>query len=214
MGIITIMLMIYFIKNRKNKRISEYAVLTLPVIIYYLIISKTAPYLEQRYILPTLPLITIGVVLLVSYYINKISKKQVKLAINIIAVIMICTLQVYGITTKEPDYLYKGYNEYINLAKEYQNFQFVYVGINGYNHIKNMPEFAIYKESLILNETQLELLKEREVEDTFVVGIKLYLNVDEVLKKVLEYTGSNNYELVLEGREIGFEPNYYLVSKK
>ena len=208
------MLMIYFIKNRKNKRISEYAVLTLPVIIYYLIISKTAPYLEQRYILPTLPLITIGVVLLVSYYINKISKKQVKLAINIIAVIMVCVIQVYGITTKEPDYLYKGYNEYINLAKEYQNFQFVYVGINGYNHIKNMPEFAIYKESLILNETQLELLKEREVEDTFVVGIKLYLNVDEVLKKVLEYTGSNNYELVLEGREIGFEANYYLVSKK
>ena len=214
MGIITIMLMIYFIKNRKNKRISEYAVLTLPVIIYYLIISKTAPYLEQRYILSTLPLITIGVVLLVSYYINKISKKQVKLAINIIAVIMVCIIQVYGITTKEPDYLYKGYNEYINLAKEYQNFQFVYVGINGYNHIKNMPEFAIYKESLILNETQLELLKEREVEDTFVVGIKLYLNVDEVLKKVLEYTGSNNYELVLEGREIGFEANYYLVSKK
>lgn len=214
MGIITIMLMIYFIKNRKNKRISEYAVLTLPVIIYYLIISKTAPYLEQRYILPTLPLITIGVVLLVSYYISKISKKQVKLAINIIAVIMVCVIQVYGITTKEPDYLYKGYNEYINLAKEYQNFQFVYVGINGYNHIKNMPEFAIYKESLILNETQLELLKEREVEDTFVVGIKLYLNVDEVLKKVLEYTGSNNYELVLEGREIGFEANYYLVSKK
>ena len=208
------MLMIYFIKNRKNKRISEYAVLTLPVIIYYLIISKTAPYLEQRYILPTLPLITIGVVLLVSYYISKISKKQVKLAINIIAVIMVCIIQVYGITTKEPDYLYKGYNEYINLAKEYQNFQFVYVGINGYNHIKNMPEFAIYKESLILNETQLELLKEREVEDTFVVGIKLYLNVDEVLKKVLEYTGSNNYELVLEGRAIGFEDNYYLVSKK
>lgn len=208
------MLMIYFIKNRKNKRISEYAVLTLPVIIYYLIISKTAPYLEQRYILPTLPLITIGVVLLVSYYISKISKKQVKLAINIIAVIMVCVIQVYGITTKEPDYLYKGYNEYINLAKEYQNFQFVYVGINGYNHIKNMPEFAIYKESLILNETQLELLKEREVEDTFVAGIKLYLNVDEVLKKVLEYTGSNNYELVLEGREIGFEANYYLVSKK
>ena len=208
MGIITIMLMIYFIKNRKNKRISEYAVLTLPVIIYYLIISKTAPYLEQRYILPTLPLITIGVVLLVSYYISKISKKQVKLAINIIAVIMVCIIQVYGITTKEPDYLYKGYNEYINLAKEYQNFQFVYVGINGYNHIKNMPEFAIYKESLILNETQLELLKEREVEDTFVVGIKLYLNVDEVLKKVLEYTGSNNYELVLEDRAIGFEANY------
>ena len=72
-------MIIYFIQNRKNKRIAEYAILTLPVIIYYFIISKTAPYLEQRYILPTLPIITIGVVLLVSYYINKISQKKRKL---------------------------------------------------------------------------------------------------------------------------------------
>ena len=194
-----ILIIIYFVQKRKSKRISEYAILTLPVIIYYLIISKTAPYLEQRYILPTLPLITIGVVLLVSYYIS-----------NIITII---GLQSYGLITKEPDYLYKGYNEYIELAQKYENYQFVYVGINGYNHIKNMPEFAIYKESLILNETQLELLKEREVEDTFIVGIKLYLDVDEMLKEVLEYTGSSNYELVLEGRARGFEANYYLVSR-
>lgn len=150
---------------------------------------------------------------MVSYYIGKISKKQVKLAINIISVIMVCGLQFYGIIAKEPDYLYKGYNEYTNLAKKYQDYQFVYVGINSYNHIKNMPEFAIYKESLILNENQLELLKERNVEDNFILGIKLYLDVDDVLKKVLEYTESNNYELVLEGRARGFEANYYLVSK-
>lgn len=213
LGIIAIALIFYFIQKRKSKRISEYSILTLPVIIYYFIISKTAPYLEQRYILPTLPLIIIGVVLLVSYYISQISKKQIKLTINIIAIISVIGLQAYGLITKEPDYLYKGYNEYIELAKEYEDYQFVYVGINGYNHIKNMPEFAIYKESLILNEMQLELLKERNVEDTFIVGIKLYLNVNEVLKEVLEYTGSSNYELVLEGRARGFEANYYLVSR-
>ena len=213
LGIIEIALIFYFIQKRKSKRISEYSILTLPVIIYYFIISKTAPYLEQRYILPTLPLIIIGVVLLVSYYISQISKKQIKLTINIIAIISVIGLQAYGLITKEPDYLYKGYNEYIELAKEYEDYQFVYVGINGYNHIKNMPEFAIYKESLILNEMQLELLKERNVEDTFIVGIKLYLNVNEVLKEVLEYTGSSNYELVLEGRARGFEANYYLVSR-
>ena len=213
LGVIAILLITYFIKLGKNKRTAEYAILAFPVIIYYLIISKTAPYLEQRYILPTLPLIVIGVVLLGSYYIGKISKKKIRLAVNVIAIFAIIILQTYGLITKEPDYLYKGYKKYIELAKEYQDYQFVYVGINGYNHIKNMPEFAIYKESLILNETQLELLKERDIEDTFIVGIKLYLNVDEVLKEVLEYTGANNYELVLEGRARGFEANYYLVSK-
>ena len=210
LGIITIFTIIYFIQKRKDKRISEYAILSLPVIIYYLIISKIAPYLEQRYILPTLPLIVIGVVLLISYFINKICKKKIKTVSNIVVILVVVSLQLYGLITKEPDYLYKGYREYINLAKEYQDCQYIYVGINNYNHIKNMPEFAIYKESLILNETQLELLKQRDIEDKFIVSIKLYLNVNEVLNEILEYTGAKEYELLLEGRARGFEANYYL----
>ena len=77
--LVIVLVIAYFIQNRKNKHIAEYAILTLPVIIYYFIISKTAPYLEQRYILPTIPIIAIGIVLLVSYYINKISKKKYKI---------------------------------------------------------------------------------------------------------------------------------------
>lgn len=204
-------MIIYFIQNRKNKRIAEYAILTLPVIIYYFIISKTAPYLEQRYILPTLPIITIGVVFLVSYYINKISQKKIKYVLNIISVFLILCLQVYGIITKEPDYLYKGYQEYIELAEKYKDYQFVYIGLNGYNHIKNMPEFMIYKESLILNDEQLEILKERKVEDTFVLSIKAYYDIDKVLNKVLEYTNSDSYELLFEGKAVGYEANYYLI---
>ena len=206
LGIIAILAIIYFIQKRRDKRLSEYAILSLPVIIYYLIISKTAPYLEQRYILPTLPLIVIGVVLLISYFINKISKKKIKNVFNITAIVIVVSLQLYGLITKEPDYLYKGYNEY-------QDYQYIYIGINGYNHIKNMPEFAIYKESLILNETQIELLKERNIENKFIAGIKLYLNVDEILNEILEYTGAKEYELLLEGRARGFEANYYLITK-
>ena len=212
-SITIILLIVFFIQKRKDKRISEYAILTIPVIIYYLIISKTAPYLEQRYILPTLPLIVIGILLLISYFIEKVNKKKIKKAINIIVILVVVSLQLYGLITKEPDYLYKGYNEYINLAKEYNNYQFIYVGINNYNHIKNMPEFATYKESLILNETQLELLKERNIEDKFIVGIKLYLNVNEILNEILEYTGAKEYELLLGGRARGFEANYYLITK-
>ena len=126
---------------------------------------------------------------------------------------MVIFLQLYGLITKEPDYLYKGYNEYINLAKKYQDYQFVYVGINNYNHIKNMPEFATYKESLILNENQLGLLKERNVEDKFILCVKCYLNINEILDEVLQNTDTKKYELLLEGRTRGFEANYYLMAK-
>ena len=127
--------------------------------------------------------------------------------------LIVISLQAYGLITKSPDYLYIGYKEYINLANKYQDYQYVYVGINGYNHIKNMPEFAIYKESLILNENQLYLLKERDLENEFVIGIKLYLNVDEILQEVLEFSNAEKYELLFEGRTVGFEANYYLITK-
>ena len=42
----------YIIKNRKDKRIVECLIILLPLITYYLIISKNAPYLDQRYIFP------------------------------------------------------------------------------------------------------------------------------------------------------------------
>ena len=150
---------------------------------------------------------------MISYYIDKISKKKIKNILNIASILMVVSLQLYGIITKEPDYLYKGYNEYINLAKEYQNYQFIYVGINNYNHIQNLPEFTIYKESLILNETQLYLLQERNVENSFVVGIKSYLDVSNVLNEILKYTGAKKYELILEGKTKSFEANYYLITR-
>ena len=113
--------------------------------------------------------------------------------------------------TKEPAYLYKEYQEYIELAEKYKDYQFVYIGINGYNHIKNMPEFMTYKESLILSEEQIEILKKREFEDTFILSIKAYYDFDKVLNQVLEYTNSDNYELLFEGRALGYEANYYLI---
>lgn len=203
---------IYFIiTNRKNKRLTEYLIFTLPLILYYIIISKNAPYLEQRYILPVLPVIVIALVMLVYYYIRKI--KVNKKVGSIICIILILGVQGYGLIAKEPDYLYKGYNEYTELAYKYKDYQFIYVGINQYNHIKNMPEFCIYKESLILNQEQLELLKKREVEDKFVLCIKNYLSIEDVLNKVMENTNSTKYELIMQGKAVGYEANYYLLSK-
>ena len=160
--------------------------------------------------------------ILTCIYIYKIFKLYKKEKAGIIAVILY-GLSIGAISTVMLQrmymmmtffvHLYKGYNEYINLAKEYQNYQFIYVGINNYNHIKNLPEFTIYKESLILNETQLYLLQERNVENSFVVGIKSYLDVSNVLNEILKYTGAEEYELILEGKTKSFEANYYLITR-
>ena len=206
-----IALVILIIKNRKGKRLIECVVLSLPIVIYYLIISKSAPYLEQRYIMPVLPLIALGIILLGEYYISKIKYKKVMYVTTFFSIL---ALQIYGITTTNPSYLYEGYNEYINLANKYKDYQFVYVGSNQYNHIRNMPEFCIYKESLILSEKQIDLLQKREVEEKFIVCIKNYVDINNTLNEILKITNSNEYELLLEGKVQGFEANYYIISKK
>lgn len=69
-----------------------------------------------------------------------------------------------------------------------------------------MPEFMIYNESIILNVNSNELKylknnKELENEKEFIVSIKKYLNVEEVLKQILEITEKNKYTLLLDGND-------------
>ena len=65
-----------------------------------------------------------------------------------------------------------------------------------------MPEFMIYDKSLILQDTQLEYLKDNEeLENTneFILCIKSYIGErEEKMNQVLEYTGYTNYEQLYE----------------
>ncbi len=201
----------YIIKNRKDKRIVECLIILLPLITYYLIISKNAPYLDQRYIFPVLPIIALGIVMLVDYYIRdiKISNKVT----YIIEILVIISISLYGMKVNNPEYLYTGYKECVKLADDYKEYQFIYVGSNQYNHLKNLPEFYRYKESLILNDKQIEVLENRNIEDEFIICIKNYLDIEKVLNQVMEKTGTTKYELLLECKAKEYEANYYLIKK-
>ena len=70
-----------------------------------------------------------------------------------------------------------------------------------FSHIQDVPEFKIYKESLIIAPDKLDDLqdlREFEGEDEFILGIKNWIEQpeDKILKEVLEYTGFENYELL------------------
>ena len=79
-----------------------------------------------------------------------------------ILVVIISIVSIYGLSTKEPEHLYKGYSNYLKIAEENSEDPFVYIGSGVFNHIQSMPEFMIYDKSLILQDTQLEYLKDNE----------------------------------------------------
>lgn len=96
--------------------------------------------------------------------------------------------------------------ENIKIASENNNSRFIYIHDNGYNHIQNMQEFMIYKESLIIDvsKDELKYLKNNSKlleENDFVLSIKKYMNIDEIIQKVIELTQFTKFNTLLNSDE-------------
>ena len=215
-GIIRAIIKKFISKN--NKKISKfyyYALIIIPAFIYFIIVSEIAPKMEAkyaiRYIMPILPEVAIIFVLAVYRIIN--NKKTAYILTSLVVLI----ISINGLVTNKPSYLYKGYNNYLELANKYKDLDFVYLVDNGFTHISSLPEFAIYNKSLIINVNydKLDILKtdqELKNQDKFILSIKKWMDEEEYLKQVLENTGFKNYEILLD-QEDDTESIIYLVSK-
>lgn len=202
LGIIFFMfsLIIAIIKFRKQEDITNFALL-IPTIGFIIISSKISPYLEIRYIMGILPIISI--IFWIS--IDDLFKNHKKQILSIVFTLIMIFL-IVGLKYEEPLYLYSKYEENIDIAKKNYTKKFVYIEDNAYNHIQSMPEFMIYDKSLILNvnNDELKYLKnntELTNENSFIVSIKKYMNVEKILKEVEFFTNYNNYNLLLDGEE-------------
>lgn len=198
MGIVSV-IVIYKLYKRQNKHISEILILTLPTIVFILIIAKIAPNLGYkdilRYIMCILPIITIVFLLMIDEIVK--NKKFSEIILTTLAII----ISINGIITSKPMFLYTGYNNYLQIAKENKEKCFVFIGNTTFNQIQNMPEFEIYNQSLILNETQINVLENDEKisnSNEFILSIKKYLGNEQILKEILEKTNFTNYEILLD----------------
>lgn len=190
----------YIYKFIKSKEKGYLLLLIIPTLLSIIVIAKISPYKELRYLYGILPVLSILIILgLYSFISTVIKNKKVEMAILIA---LIAVVSVYGLTTKQPEHLYIGYSNYLKIAEENKEDPFVYIGTGVFNHIQSMPEFMIYKESLILQDTQLEYLQnneELENSNEFILSIKKYIgNREVILKQVLDYTGYKEYNMLYD----------------
>lgn len=165
-----------------------------------------------RYVTAILPVISLGIILLID---TIIKNKKISIVMTVVVSIIISSI---GLIYNEPKYLYKGYNEYLKIAEKYKDFDFVYMCDNGFTHINSLPEFMIYNKSMIINinHDNLDFLitePELQKQEQFVLSIKKWMNVDEVLKNVLEKTGFTEYEVLLDDKG-DFNSKIYLIKRK
>lgn len=217
--IILIIVLIYKIIKKQLPKIQRQdklnlTVIILPIIIFIVIVSKIAPFLGEnytsRYIMLLFPIITIASFYIISFIFNN------KKTLFIITLVVSLCLSINGLINSTPVYLYKDYDKVMELAQENADKYFVYVFDNYFTHLNSMPEFATYKESLILNKNihDFKLLDNEKLnnENEFILCIKNWLNKEEILNLVLENSGYNDYEVLLELNS-DVESTYYRITK-
>ena len=195
-AILSIVLLIIFIwkfLNSKSKGI--YTILVIPTILTFFMMIFMSPYKSLRYVMYLLPIISMVVVILLDEFIE--NKKFSSTILTIFSIY----LSIYGIFNNPINYLYIGYQKYLDIAEEYKDDRFVLVSNTIFSHIQDVPEFKIYKESLIIEPDNLEDMEqftEFEDEDEFILGIKNWINKsrDDILEEVMKSTGFDNYELL------------------
>lgn len=193
------------------KRKDIATLICLPIFLFVLVIAKIAPFINIRYISIVFPIIIIavelGVVRSVKELIKTIKNDKIpqfisKNASIIILVVIALVSSGYGLLKSKPEFLYTDYSKRIEIAEQYSNLKFVYIGQSPFNQLQDMEEFLRYDNSIIINTWQLDRLKEIDGLDDnteFILNIKCWVSdFDKTLKTVLENTGAKDYELLID----------------
>lgn len=193
------------------KRKDIATLICLPIFLFVLVIAKIAPFINIRYISIVFPIIIIavelGVVSSVKELMKTIKNDKIpqfsrKNASIIILVVIALVSSGYGLLKSKPEFLYTDYSKRIEIAEQYSNLKFVYIGQSPFNQLQDMEEFLRYDNSIIINTWQLDRLKEIDGLDDnteFILNIKCWVSdFDKTLKTVLENTGAKNYELLID----------------
>lgn len=193
------------------KRKDIATLICLPIFLFVLVIAKIAPFINIRYISIVFPIIIIAVELGVVSSVKELMKtiKNDKMlqfisknASIIILVVIALVASGYGLLKSKPEFLYTDYSKRIEIAEQYSNLKFVYIGQSPFNQLQDMEEFLRYDNSIIINTWQLDRLKEIDGLDDnteFILNIKCWVSdFDKTLKTVLENTGAKDYELLID----------------
>lgn len=207
LALFAIALLAIIIRRKKERDIMS--ILVVPTILYVMIIARITEFLELRYVMNMLPIIAILIIMAVS---SIFENKTYNYLVAIAAVII---LTGYGLITEKPLYLYKGYNNYLEISEKYSEDNLVYVGYTFFNHIQSMPEFANYKKTFMIYNDQInELENDEELanKNEFILSVNKYMGNEKVLQEVMEITQYPNYELLYEGCE-GVDQVIYRIYK-
>ena len=202
-------------KNKEKKHKFLTKIITIPSLMFFLITVKLTSFQELRYIAQMIPFIVLYLFLILDRLIKVKYQNIILISISIILV-------VHGFIVSSPKFLYRNYQDYLEIAKANSEKSFIYVYDNIFNHIQSIPEMMIYNKTLIINKNKDELkyvIQDEKLnkEDSYILCIKSYLNNEEILNEITNNSEFKNVKVLItnncENYDDKIENNLYLVSK-
>lgn len=153
--------------KKENKEFGIWYVI-IPLILYFSIIVKSAPYIDIRYTLPIFVLVLIFIIYLLKQGLEGILKNEKATIAILIIVTTICIIS--SVTNKELLYLYEGTKEKLDILKE---------------EYADIPCIYVYEEKIVQeNNFVTDLSYIRQINNVYILDSKEKYRIKEILKEV------------------------------
>lgn len=193
-------------ESKSNRNPAQVLMCGVPAAIYFLLAAKMSPYFVDRYIMAVFPVTALLIVLLWDELGNRFesTKAVTGLTIGMLALCMVFQWVRLG---EGHGYLYKGYDEQLEVAEAYAEYPLVCL-YTGYGFYENVMEMERYEQTMLVKPEELVSMdtdRIRVTEQGYVTLIKY--PGDQAGKAQLEQAmavfGGTDAQLIYEGGAFG-----------
>lgn len=192
-------------QEETNSRRGMLAMLVIPVLGYFLLVARMAPYLVDRYIMPAFPFVILLGALLLMGLARRLEQENPGKNISYILCGAVVAIQLWGLLCYDGTYWYQGYDEQLAVAKQYAGTPCICV-YDGVGYYENLQEFTYYGQTLLVKAEELAGRKEvdsvAELQRT-VLLTKSTVDLESVSRVLEEKYGLVCEQMLYDNEETG-----------
>ena len=194
-----------FSKNEMKK----YALILIPIFLYFFVIAKIAVYNTDRYMFPIYAIIIGSVFSLASMIVLKVIKNKISYVILAAALL---TLVVHAYQIASWTYLYKKSVPFLSETKKYGDTDCLYVATDRWKMDHPFKEIKNYRSFTFISEDHLDDLKQLVIAKQKKLIVLIIDDNQMVLKKIMsKYPQLTHYQKL---GSFGYTTTYYLYGNK
>lgn len=185
--------------------------LVVPVCGYFLLAARTSPYMVDRYIMVLFPFMALIFMILLGAVFQMLCLKRLYLM-----GIPVLLLGIINVTSYDGEYLYKGYENQLEIARQYRDTPCICL-YDGTVYYYNLMEFMEYDRTLLLKMPELEQRQENgELAgiDELVVLRKSIVEEDDMIQALENYGWQVERKLLTQEGSVYGDTIYLCVRKE